>query len=96
MEKRNCPRFPVMFLAVFFGERAGGGLVLDLCLQGCRVRSAVPLHQGEYLRIRIDLVGETVTAEAIVCWSNKEECGVELIRMVPDQQARLRALLDHG
>ena len=95
MEKRKCPRFPVMFPAVFSGERAGGGMVTDVSLEGCRVRSAVPLDKGKYLRIRIDLVGETVTADlAVVRWSRKDECGMELIRMAPDQHARLRGLLD--
>jgi PilZ domain-containing protein len=95
MEKRKCPRFPVMLPAVFFGERAGGGLAVDVSLEGCRVRSTVPMHKGQYLRIRIDLVGETVTADlAVVRWSSKEECGMELIRMAPDQQVRLRGLLE--
>ncbi len=52
-EKRKCPRFPVMLPTVFFGERAGGGLVVDVSLEGCRIRSPVPLLdpllQGEAL-----------------------------------------------
>jgi PilZ domain len=94
MEKRKCPRVPVMLPAVFFGERAGGGLVIDVSLEGCRIQSAVPMQQGDYVRIRIDLIGETLTGDlAVVRWARQEEFGVELIRMVPDQQARLRAFL---
>ena len=94
MEKRKCPRFPVMLPAVFFGERAGGGLVIDVSLEGCRIRSAVPMHKGDYLRIRIDLIGETLTGDlAVVRWS-KKKFGVELIRMASDQQARLRGFLN--
>ena len=95
MEKRKCPRFPVMLPAVFFGERAGGGLVVDISLEGCRIRSAVPMQKGDYARIRIDLIGDTLTGDlAVVRWSRKEEFGVELIRMAPDQQARLREFLN--
>jgi len=94
MEKRKCPRFPVMLPAVFFGERAGGGLVVDVSLEGSRIRSAVPMQKGDYVRIRIDLIGDTLTGDlAVVRWSRKEEFGVELIRMAPDQQTRLREFL---
>ena len=95
MEKRKCPRFPVMLPAVFLGERAGGGLVVDVSLEGFRLRSAVPMQKGNYVRIRIDLIGDTLTGDlAVVRWSKKEEFGVELIQMAPDQQARLRGFLD--
>ena len=94
MEKRKCPRVPVMLPAVFLGERAGGGMVVDVSSEGCRIRSAIPMRQGDYVRIRIDLIGETLTGDlAVVHWSSKEEFGVELIRMAPDQQGRLRRFL---
>ena len=84
-----------MLPTVFFGERAGGGLVLDVSLEGCRIRSAVSMQKGDYVRIRFDLVGDTLTGDlAVVRWSRQEEFGVELIRMAPDQQARLRGFLD--
>ena len=94
MEKRKCLRFPVMLPAVFFGERAGGGLVIDVSLEGSRIRSAVPMQKGDYIRIRIDLIGDTLAGDlAVVRWSRQEEFGVELIRMAPEQQARLRGFL---
>jgi PilZ domain-containing protein len=94
MEKRKCPRVPVMLPTVFFGKRAGGGLVVDVSLEGSRIRSAVPMHKGDYVRIRIDLIGDTLTGDlAVVRWSRKEEFGVELIRLASDQQARLRGFL---
>ena len=95
MEKRKCQRFPVMLLSVCFGERAGGGLVINVSSEGCRIQSAGPMQQGDYVQIRIDLIGETLTGDlAVVHWSNKEEFGVEWIRMAPDQQARLRGFLN--
>ena len=94
MEKRKCQRFPVMLPALFFGERAGGELVVDLSLEGGRIRSAVPMHKGDYVRIRIDLIGDTLSGDlAVVRWSRKKDFGVELIRMASDQQARLRGFL---
>ena len=95
MEKRKCPRISVMLPAVFLGERAGGGMVVDVSLEGCRIQSAVPMHKGDYVRVRIDLIEETLTGDlAVVRWSRKKEFGVELIRMAPDQQARLRGFLN--
>ena len=94
MEKRKCPRFPVMLPAVVFGEGAGWGLVVDVSLEGCRIRSAAPMHKGDYVRIRIDLIGDTLSGDlAVVRWLRKEELGVELIRMASDQQARLHGFL---
>jgi hypothetical protein len=50
--------------------------------KGCRIRSAVPLHKGNHIQIRIELIGETLTGDlAVVRWSTKEEFGVELIRV---------------
>jgi hypothetical protein len=84
-----------MLPAVFSGERAGGGMVLDVSLEGCRIRSAAPIHSGDYVRMRIDLIGETLVGDlAVVRWSREDEFGVELIRMAPDQQDRLRGFLN--
>ena len=95
MEKRKCPRFPVMLPAVFSGERSGGGMVLDVSLEGCRIQSAVRMHKGDYVRMRVDLIGETLTGDlAVVRWSKEDMFGMELIRMVPDQQARLRGFIN--
>ena len=95
MEKRKCPRISVMLPAVFLGERAGGGLVVDVSLEGCRIRSMVPMQKGDYVRIQINLIGDTLTGDlAVVRWSRKEEFGVELIRMASDQQVRLHGFLN--
>ena len=84
-----------MLPTVFSGEPAGGGLAVDVSLEGCRIQSAVPMHKGAYVRIRIDLIGDALTGDlAVVRWSRKEEFGVELIRMASDQQARLRGFLN--
>lgn len=95
MERRKCPRFSVMLPAVFIGERSGGGMVLDVSLEGCRIRSAAPIRKGDYVRLRIDLIGETLNGElAVVRWSREDEFGVELIRMEEEQQVRLREFLN--
>jgi hypothetical protein len=83
-----------MLPTVFFGERPGGGLVIDVSLEGCRIRSAVPMQKGDYVQIRIDLIGDTLTGDlAVVRWSRKDEFGMELIRMAQDQQTRLHGFL---
>jgi len=64
-------------------------------LEGCCIRSAVPMQKGDYVRIRIDLIGDTLTGDlAVVRWSRKEHFGVELIRLASEQHARLRGFLD--
>ena len=80
MEKRKCPRISVMLPAVFLGERAGGGLVVDVSLEECRIRSAVPMHKGDYVRIRIDLIGETLTGEPCrrpLVEEGRIQCGID-------------------
>ena len=53
------------------------------------------MQKGDYVRIRIDLIGDTLTGDlAVVRWSRKEHFGAELIRLASDQQARLRGFLD--
>lgn len=95
MERRKCQRFPVMLPALFSGERSGGGMVLDVSLEGCRIRSAAPIQKGDYVRVRMDLIGETLTGElAVVRWLKDNEFGVELIRMEQEQQGRLREFLN--
>ncbi len=95
MERRKCERFPVMLPVVFSGERGGGGMVLDVSLEGCRIRSAFSIPRGTYVRMRIDLIGQTLIGElAVVRWSTKDEFGVELIRMAPEEQDRLREFLN--
>jgi len=70
-------------------------MVLDVSLEGCRIRSAAPIQKGDYVRVRMDLIGETLTGElAVVRWSKDDEFGVELIRMEPEQQGRLREFLN--
>lgn len=94
MENRKYLRVPVKLPTLFFGERAGGGMVIDVSMEGCRIQSAVSMPKGTYVQMRIDLIGETLIGDlAVVRWSSKEEFGVEWIRMEPEQQARLRRLL---
>ena len=95
MEKRKCPRFPVMLPAVFFGERAGGGLVVDVSLEGCRhpergAHAQRRLSTDPYRSHRRNPdrgPGRRPLVE-------EKEFGVELIRMASDQQARLRGFLN--
>src|SRR5215510_2261554 len=54
MEKHKCQRFPVILPTVFSGERAGGGVVVDVSLEGSGIQSAVPMQKGDYVRIRIE------------------------------------------
>ena len=70
-------------------------MVLDLSLEGCRIRSAAPIQKGDYIRVRMDLIGATLNGElAVVRWSREDEFGVELIRMEQEQQVRLREFLN--
>ena len=92
-------RLGTEYLALFSGERIraqGQGVVLDLSLAVCRIRSPVELTTGEYFGVVIAVPGYVNPLDvplAVVRWSKGQECGMEFIQMEPDNQRRLRELI---
>jgi PilZ domain len=97
LEQRKHARLGTEYRASFSGERIRAqGVVLDLSVAGCRIRSAVEFTEGEYFGVVIDVpryVNPLDVPLAVVRWSNGQECGMEFVQMEPDDQRRLRELI---
>jgi hypothetical protein len=97
--QRRHARLGTEYLALFSGERIraqGQGVVLDLSLAGCRIRSQVEFTTGEYFGVVIAVPGYVNRLDvplAVVRWSKGQECGKEFIQMEPDDHRRLRQLI---
>jgi PilZ domain-containing protein len=94
VNRRKHPRFQVELHCVFAGDQATGeGTVLDLAMEGCRVRSDTPAPNGAYVEVFITLHGQIVPLFielAVIRWSAGPLFGLEFIRIAEGHQARLR------
>ena len=97
MEQRKYARYPVGYAGTFSGERVSApGILVDLSTAGCRARSATEFNKGEYLEVSINVPRFEHPLHvplAVIRWSNGQEFGMEFIQMEPDDQQRLRELL---
>lgn len=94
MNRRKHVRFHVELRCSFAGDQFDGeGTVLDLSMEGCRVRSATPMLKGVYMEVFITLLGQIPPLPielAVVRWSPGSVFGLEFIRITDRHQARLR------
>src|SRR5205807_10273576 len=94
MNRRKHLRYHVELQCSFAGDRyAGKGTVLDLSMEGCRVRSDTPFFKGVYVELFIMLLGQIQPLPvelAVIRWSTGIVSGLEFIRIVDGHQARLR------
>ena len=70
----------------------GQGILLDLALQGCRIKGACPLSCGARLKLQIWLPdqAEPVTIErAVFRWATDDQFGVSFLELSADAGARL-------
>ena len=99
LDQRRHARLGTEYLALFSGEKIraqGQGVVLDLSVAGCRIRSPVEFTTGEYFGVVIAVSGYVIPLDvplAVVRWSKGQECGMEFIQMEPDDRRRLRQLI---
>lgn len=96
--QRRSPRLPVSF-PVLVGDGASGthaGRVIDISPEGCRIRCAGTEPPGQYFPVEMLLAGQHDRLKvdlAVKRWSREGDIGIEFVRMTPDDQARLRALI---
>jgi PilZ domain-containing protein len=99
MDQRKYPRYHVEYVGSFSGERISApGVIVDLSTAGGRARSATEFDKGEFLRVLIDIPRYDHPLHvplAVVRWSHDQEFGMEFIQMEPDNQQRLRELVEH-
>lgn len=95
-EQRRHPRYRVNYPATFSNSRlCGFGMITDVSVGGCRVKSQTTVVPGEVGQLLINLPSDLTpftVSQAFVRWVRGDECGLEFVRMDPDAQGWLTRL----
>jgi hypothetical protein len=98
-EQRRHVRYPVEYAGSFSAKDVQtNGMILNLSIAGCRALSDIPLSASE-LGVRIEVPRHQNPLEILVAtvrWTRGAEFGVEFLRMEPDQERRLRELIQEN
>lgn len=95
---RKYPRIAVHFPISFTGDRDGEGVVSNLSLGGCHVKSGTTVDRKDYLTVRLHHSPHERPIEidvAVVRWSRGVDFGLEFISLLPEEQERLERFLKH-
>ncbi|MBH0210352.1 MAG: hypothetical protein A4C66_11685 [Nitrospira sp. HN-bin3] len=97
MEQRKENRFPVGFRSSFSSTNSmsGDGMLNELSIRGCRVRSLVEVNPGTVLQLRVhvsDHESPLVISHALVRWYRAGSFGCEFVNLGAEEWARLRAI----
>ena len=98
VEDRKDARFPIVMHAVYTyrDSAAGEGVVEDVSMSGCKVRSTTPAIYAATLRLQVYPPGQPVPIEiqkALVRWTGDGQFGVQFSEMALEHQERLRRLI---
>ena len=98
IEDRQAARFPATMHAVYaYTDTTGGeGVVQDVSISGCKVRSTTPAKVKAELRLQFYPPGQALPIEieqAVVRWSGAGEFGVEFRRVGHAHEERLHQVL---
>jgi PilZ domain-containing protein len=97
MEQRRYDRVSVGYSASFSGRSyRAPGLVLNLCMFGCRARVAFLVGSDEHLSLLIHLPGSEhplYVSRAEVRWLEGQEVGMEFIHMELEDRRRLAEVI---
>ena len=98
IEDRHAARFPVTMHGVYvYTDRSTGeGVVQDVSVNGCKVRSTMPAKVKAELRLQFYPPGQALPIEirhAVVRWSGEGEFGVQFSGIEHPHQERLQQLL---
>ena len=95
-ERRQHARYRVDLPATFSNNRASGfGVITEVSAGGCRVTSKTTIVAGEFGQLLINLpngIAPLAVSHALVRWVSGQECGLEFIRMDPDDNGWLNRL----
>ncbi len=98
-EQRRHVRYPVEYAGSFSSKDVHiSGIILNLSIAGCRALSDIPVLAGE-LGVRIEVPRRQNPLEilvAMVRWTRGSEFGVEFLQIEPEQQRRLRELIQEN
>jgi hypothetical protein len=97
MQPRCRLRVPVGYSATIQSDAgAGEGVLLDLSLTGCRLRSDIVLNAGTYLALRIAVAQEPTPLAvevSVVRWCKDGHFGVEFLRYRQGDRERVTNLV---
>lgn len=97
MQPRCRARIPVGYPANIQSDTGTGeGVLLDLSLTGCRMRSDIDLNAGAYLALQIAVAQESsplAVEVSVVRWSKDGYLGVEFLRYSQGVRERVTDLV---
>ena len=76
-----------------YAQGQGEGMLLNLSLQGCRIKGAPPFPCGTRLRLELWLLEQSQPVKvelAAVRWVKDDQFGVSFLNVPPDDRARLK------
>jgi PilZ domain len=76
-----------------YAQGQGEGMLLNLSLQGCRIKGAPPFPCGTRLRLELWLLEQSQSVKvelAAVRWVKDDQFGVSFLNVPPDARARLK------
>jgi len=92
-------RFPGSFRSAYLDQTVtGDGTVTTLSIRGCNLASQQPLGKGTLLRLQLRYTEQEAPIEvdvAAVRSSTGRQLGIEFLSLQPNEEARLRRLLEH-
>ena len=92
--QRMCARVAMRRPVTYRDDRGeGGGMLMDLSLEGCRIAGALPFSCGTRLRLELWLLDQFRSAkveQAVVRWVHHDQCGVSFLTVQPEARARLK------
>ena len=98
MQRRKHQRFEVQLPISFKSDTAAGnGMVQNLSLEGCLVKSDVSPKEGSYLDLNLHLADHNPPMQvksAAVRWVSGGLFGVQFLYMTQEAHAQLECLID--
>ncbi len=96
-DHRKYPRYTVAFPATIDdGVAIQASKAIDISREGCRIRCTETTPGAKYFRVEIHITGASDTLAidlAVMRWARLGDIGVEFICLSPENQKRLRALI---
>lgn len=92
-------RFPASFRSAYLDQTiTGEGTILNLSIHGCNLTSQQPLGKGSLLRLQVRYAEHDAPVDidvAVVRSSSNKQLGVEFLSLQPNEEERLRRLMEH-
>lgn len=91
--------FPASFRSAYLDQTiTGEGTILTLSIRGCSLIAQQPLGKGSLLRLHVRYAEHDAPIDidvAVVRSSSNKQLGIEFLSLQPNEEVRLRRLLEH-